>query len=69
MNDKIANFSTFYSQAVKDKSKRLKKGKYKGQLKSVTHMRSDNITLPGVAYTAQPSKNQAPSASTYTVRG
>jgi hypothetical protein len=62
------NFSTFYTQAIKDKAKKIKKGKYRGQSKS---LKSDGMQrLPGPAYYAQPGgRSDAPSASTFKTVG
>lgn len=63
------NFAEFYSNSVKEKNKKIKKGKYRGQPKSV---KSKNLSIPGstfTSYVGQPSLIQAPSANTYTVRG
>ncbi len=59
------NFATFFAQAIKDKTHKRKRGKYKGQYKS---LRKD-LPMPGPGYISQPGKTQAPSASTYAVRG
>lgn len=59
------NFSTFYTQAIRDKQKIVKRGKYKGQRRSI---KSKDLPVPGLAY-HNPMSSQAPSASTYTIRG
>lgn len=60
------NFASFYTQSIKDKIRKIKKGKYKGQRGIIKHR---NLTIPGQTYYQQPGKSDAPSASTYTVRG
>jgi hypothetical protein len=61
------NFSTFYTQALKDKAKKFKRGKYKGQSKS---LKSDGMQrLPGPTYSPNPAHSDAPSASTFKTVG
>ena len=60
------NFSTFYTQAMRDKNVKTKKGKYKGQPKK------DNtrpLRMQGPPYYQAPGKTDAPSSSTYVVGG
>lgn len=59
------NFATFYTQAVKDKLRKVKRGKYRGQLNNIKP--NGALRLPGPAYFAAPGKSDAPSASTYKV--
>lgn len=56
------NFATFYAQSVKNKTRKIKRGKYKGQSGSINNR---DIKLPGPAYHPQPGKSDAPSASTF----
>ena len=63
------NFATFFAQAVKDRSRKVKRGKHKGQYMSFKQ--KADLQLPGPAYHADPSSSKlsAPSASTYVTRG
>lgn len=60
------NFAVFYANAIKDANRKRKKGKYKGHRIKSKHK---NLPLPGPAYIPSANKLQAPSASTYTIRG
>lgn len=58
------NFATFFAQSMKDKTRKIKKGRYKGQPSSIKA--SKELHLPGPIYhTAHASS--APSASTFKV--
>ncbi len=61
------NFATFYTQAIKDKNKKITKGKNKGQSSMID--KSKDIHLPGPMYYKVPAKSSAPSASTFVARG
>ena len=58
------NFTTFFGQAMKDKNRKIKKGRYKGQPGS---LKSKKLDLPGPGYHINPGLSDAPSASTYKV--
>jgi hypothetical protein len=61
------NFASFYTRAMKNKKKKIKKGKYKGQMKGTT---SQDLAAPGPAVFQKTfDRLHAPSASTYTVKG
>ena len=63
------NFATFFAQSVKDRSRKIKRGKYKGQFRGIKS--KPDLQMPGPAYhpEASASKLNAPSASTYVERG
>lgn len=61
------NFASFYTQAQKDRQKKIKKGKYKGQMKGIT---SKELSPPGPAVFKKTfNRSDAPSASTFSVKG
>jgi hypothetical protein len=60
------NFATFFTQAVQDKTKKAKKGKYKGHPKSVT---SPQLRDSGPIYYKQPNRMHAPSSNTFSLKG
>lgn len=57
-------FSSFYADAVKDKLRKVKKGKYRG---SSVNKHEKIMRLPGVPYYPTPGRSDAPSSSTYKV--
>ena len=62
----MSNFADFYTRAIKDKNRKIKKGRYKGQSGS---LKSKELKLPGPAYHPQPGRSDAPSASTFMPKG
>ena len=64
------NFSKFYADAVREREKKAKKGKYRGQRGAhSTSVHNQALVRPNMPYTAQPAQSQAPSASTYMQKG
>jgi len=59
-------FASFFTQAMKDKQKKVKKGKYKGQNRSI---KTKDLPPPGPAYQKSPGGSDAPSASTFSLKG
>ena len=63
----MGNFATFFTQSIKDKTRKVKSGKYKGHPGAIKPKR--NIQLPGVTYYSNPGKSDAPSSSTFLTKG
>jgi len=66
-NNEPHNFASFYTQAIKDKKKKIKKGKYKGQERSIS--KKDLPRTAGLTYKPKFDQNDAPSVSTFSVKG
>lgn len=62
----IRNFASFFAQAVQNRGKKIKKGKYKGQMRGIT---SKELKTPGAIHYKTPRSTDAPSSSTYMVKG
>ena len=62
----MENFATFYANSIKNKNKKVKKGKYKGQRRAVI---KKDLQLPGYMHYNDPSSSTAPSSSTFTTKG
>ena len=64
------NFSKFYADAIREREKKAKRGKYRGQrgLNS-NSVRNQAMVRPNVPYNASPTNSGAPSSSTYMVNG
>jgi hypothetical protein len=67
MTMQIESFSAFFDRAMKNKNKKIKKGKYKGQNRAIT--KKDDIPLPGPKYRVTPRSGDAPSSSTFVTKG
>ncbi len=61
------NFATFFAQSMKDKTRKIKKGRYKGQPSSVKA--SKKLQLPGPMFYRNPGNSDAPSSSTFIAQG
>lgn len=63
----MESFATFFDRAMKNKNKKIKKGKYKGQNRAIT--KKDDMPLPGPTYRTTPRIGDAPSSSTFVTKG
>lgn len=61
------NFATFFAQSMKDKTRKIKKGRYKGQPSSIKATKK--LQLPGPMFYRNPGNSDAPSASTFAAQG
>ena len=61
------NFATFFTRSMKDKTRKIKKGRYRGQPGSIKD--SKKLQLPGNMFYRNPGNSDAPSASTFTLGG
>lgn len=61
------NFASFYTRAMKDKKKKTKRGKYKGQMKGTT---SQDLAPPGPpVFQKTFNRLDASSGSTFSLKG
>lgn len=64
------NFATFYADAIKERGKKARKGKFKGQRgQHGTSVKNNALIRPVVPYNANPPSSDAPSASTFLQHG
>lgn len=61
------NFATFFAQSVKDKTRKIKKGRYKGQPSSIKATKK--LQLPGHMFYRNPGNSDVSSSSTFTAQG
>jgi hypothetical protein len=61
------NFATFFTQAVQDKTRKIKRGRYKGQSGGVKTKKT--LVPPGEMFYRNPAKSDAPNASTFVAQG
>jgi hypothetical protein len=62
------NFATFYAQAMKEKNRKVSKGKHKGQEKSIFKKKRE-LQMPGSLYYHDSNGSHAPSGSTFVAQG
>ena len=61
------NFATFFAQAIRERTKKVKKGKFRGNLGSM--VKNQALIQPAMPYTAQPSQPGMADVNAYTGKG